>query len=174
MNFSEMYLTYYPKLVRFAKEFVMLEEDAENITQDVFADLWERRDSMSEIENVNAYLFRLVKNRSLDYLKRKISEQKYVESTQTSFEIELSLKLQSLDRFDACYFLEGNDTEILIRAAINSLPKRCRDIFLMSRLEGLKYKEISERLGISIKTVECQMGIALKKIRMKLRSCLAA
>lgn len=174
MNFSEMYLTYYPRLVRFAKEFVMLEEDAENITQDVFADLWERRDSMSEIENVNAYLFRLVKNRSLDYLKRKISEQKYVESTQTSFEIELSLKLQSLDRFDACYFLEGNDTEILIRAAINSLPKRCRDIFLMSRLEGLKYKEISERLGISIKTVECQMGIALKKIRMKLRICLAA
>ena len=174
MNFSEMYLTYYPKLVRFAKEFVMLEEDAENITQDVFADLWERRDSMSEIENVNAYLFRLVKNRSLDYLKRKISEQKYVESTQTSFEIELSLKLQSLDRFDACYFLEGNDTEILIRAAINSLPKRCRDIFLMSRLEGLKYKEISERLGISTKTVECQMGIALKKIRMKLRICLAA
>ena len=174
MNFSEMYLTYYPKLVRFAKEFVMLEEDAENITQDVFADLWERRDSMSEIENVNAYLFRLVKNRSLDYLKRKISEQKYVESTQTSFEIELSLKLQSLDRFDACYFLEGNDTEILIRAAINSLPKRCRDIFLMSRLEGLKYKEISERLGISIKTVECQMGRALKKIRMKLRICLAA
>ena len=174
MNFSEMYLTYYPKLVRFAKEFVMLEEDAENITQDVFADLWERRDSMSEIENVNAYLFRLVKNRSLDYLKRKISEQKYVESTQTSFEIELSLKLQSLDRFDACYFLEGNDTEILIRAAINSLPKRCRDIFLMSRLEGLKYKEISERLGLSRKTVECQMGIALKKIRMKLRICLAA
>ena len=97
-----------------------------------------------------------------------------MESTQTSFEIELSLKLQSLDRFDACYFLEGNDTEILIRAAINSLPKRCRDIFLMSRLEGLKYKEISERLGISIKTVECQMGIALKKIRMKLRICLAA
>ena len=145
----------------------MLEEDAENITQDVFADLWERRDSMSEIENVNAYLFRLVKNRSLDYLKRKISEQKYVESTQTSFEIELSLKLQSLDRFDACYFLEGNDTEILIRAAINSLPKRCRDIFLMSRLEGLKYKEISERLGISIKTVECQMGDSPKKIRMK-------
>lgn len=174
MNFSEMYLTYYPKLVRFAKEFVMLEEDAENITQDVFADLWERRDSMSEIENVNAYLFRLVKNRSLDYLKRKISEQKYVESTQTNFEIELSLKLQSLDRFDACYFSEGNETEILIRAAINSLPKRCRDIFLMSRLEGLKYKEISERLGISINTVECQMGIALKKLRGKLSICLAA
>lgn len=174
MTFSEMYLTYYPKLVRFAKEFVMLEEDAENITQDVFADLWERRDYIGEIENVNAYLFRLVKNRSLDFLKRKISEQKYVECMQTSFEIELSLKLQSLDRFDACYLMEGYDIEMLIRSAINSLPKRCRDIFLMSRMEGLKYKEISERLGLSINTVECQMGIALKRLRRKLSICLAA
>ena len=60
MSFSELYLMYYPKLVRFAKEFVVLEEDAENITQDVFTDLWERRDAIDHIENVNAYLYRLV------------------------------------------------------------------------------------------------------------------
>lgn len=174
MSFSEMYLTYYPKLVRFAKEFVILEEDAENITQDVFADLWERRNSMDHVENVNAYLFRLVKNRCLDHLKHKIFEQKYVEVMQTSFEIELNLKLQSLDRFDSSDMSVGNDTEILVRTAINSLPKRCRDIFLLSRIEGLKYKEISERLGISVNTVECQMGIALKKLRVKLSMCLAA
>ena len=149
MSFSEMYLTYYSKLVRFAREFVILEEDAENITQDVFTDLWERRDSMDHVENMNAYLFRLVKNRCLDHLKHKIFEQKYVEVMQTSFEIELNLKLQSLDRFDGSDMSVGNDTEILVRAAINSLPKRCRDIFLLSRMEGLKYKEISERLGIS-------------------------
>ena len=136
-----MYLTYYSKLVRFAREFVILEEDAENITQDVFTDLWERRDSMDHVENMNAYLFRLVKNRCLDHLKHKIFEQKYVEVMQTSFEIELNLKLQSLDRFDGSDMSVGNDTEILVRAAINSLPKRCRDIFLLSRMEGLKYKE---------------------------------
>lgn len=174
MSFSEMYLTYYPKLVRFAKEFVILEEDAENITQDVFADLWERQNSMDHVENVNAYLFRLVKNRCLDHLKHKIFEQKYVEVMQTSFEIELNLKLQSLDRFDSSDMSVGNDIEILVRTAINSLPKRCRDIFLLSRIEGLKYKEISERLGISVNTVECQMGIALKKLRVKLSMCLAA
>lgn len=174
MSFSEMYLTYYSKLVRFAREFVILEEDAENITQDVFTDLWERRDSMDHVENMNAYLFRLVKNRCLDHLKHKIFEQKYVEVMQTSFEIELNLKLQSLDRFDGSDMSVGNDTEILVRAAINSLPKRCRDIFLLSRMEGLKYKEISERLGISVNTVECQMGIALKKLRVKLGMCLAA
>lgn len=174
MSFSELYLMYYPKLVRFAKEFVVLEEDAENITQDVFTDLWERRDAINHIENVNAYLFRLVRNRCLDYLKHKVFEQKYVENVQASFEVELNLKLQSLDRFDVSDISEGNETERLVRDAINSLPKRCRDIFLLSRMKGLKYREISEKLGISVNTVECQMGIALKKLRVKLNVCLAA
>lgn len=163
MNFSELYLTYYSKLVRFAKEFVILEEDAENLTQDVFTDLWEKRDFITHIENMNAYLFRLVRNKCLDYLRHKVFEQRYVESVQTSW-----------DKFDMTDAAEGNDTEILVRAAINSLPKRCRDIFLLNRMEGLKYKEISEHLGISINTVECQMGIALKKLRTKLDVCLAA
>ena len=166
MSFSELYLIYYPKLVRFAKEFVMSEEDAENITQDVFTDLWEKRESMNHIENMNAYLF--------DYLKHKVFEQKYVENVKASFEIELNLKLQSLDRFDVYDISERNQMENLIRDAINSLPKRCRDIFLLSRMEGLKYREISERLGISVNTVECQMGIALKKLRAKLNVTLAA
>ena len=174
MSFSELYLMYYPTPVRFAKEFVVLEEDAENITQDVFTDLWERRDAIDHIENVNAYLFRLVRNRCLDYLKHKVFEQKYAENVQASFEIELNLKLQSLDRFDVSDISEGNETERLVRDAINSLPKRCRDIFLLSRMKGLKYREISEKLGISVNTVECQMGIALKKLRVKLNVCLAA
>ncbi|WP_025833133.1 RNA polymerase sigma-70 factor [Bacteroides rodentium] len=174
MVFSELYLIYYPKLVRFAREFVMQAEDAENITQDVFADLWEKRDSIDYIDNMNAYLFRLVKNRCLDYLKHKIFEQRYVENAQISFEIEWGIKLQSLDRFSVSDISEENDMEISIRIAINSLPKRCRDIFLLSRMEGLKYKEISERLGISVNTVECQMSIALKKLRVKLGMCLAA
>lgn len=169
-----MYLTYYPKLVRFAKEFVILEEDAENITQDVFTDLWERPNSMIHIENMNAYLFRLVKNKCLDHLKRKISERRYTETIQNSFELELYLKLQSLDQFDSCILSEGKEIEVLIHAAIDSLPERCREIFLLSRIENLKYREISERLGISVNTVECQIGIALKKLRIRLCVCLAA
>ena len=110
----------------------------------------------------------------LDYLKHKVFEQKYVENVKASFEIELNLKLQSLDRFDVYDISERNQMENLIRDAINSLPKRCRDIFLLSRMEGLKYREISERLGISVNTVECQMGIALKKLRAKLNVTLAA
>ena len=174
MNFPDLYLIYYPKLVRFAKNFVMLEEDAENITQDVFADFWEKRESMDHIENINAYLFKLVRNRCLDYLKHKVFEQKYVENVQASFEVELNLKMQSLERFDVLDTYEVNEMEKLVREAINSLPKKCRTIFLLSRMEGLKYREISERLGISINTVECQMGIALKKLRVMLNMRLAA
>lgn len=174
MGFSELYITYYPKLVRFAKEFVILEEDAENITQDVFTDLWEKRDSLDLVENINAYLFRLVKNKCLDHLKHKIFEQRYAEHIQTTFEIELNLKLQSLDRLDVCVVSEGNEVEMLIHSAINSLPGRCREIFVLSRFEKLKYREISERLGISLNTVECQMSIALKRLREKLSISLAA
>ena len=96
MNFSELYLTYYSKLVRFAKEFVIQEEDAENITQDVFIILWENRDFIEHIDNMNAYLFRLVRNKCLDYLKHKVFEQRYVESVQTSYEVDV---------------LEDNDTD---------------------------------------------------------------
>lgn len=101
-------------------------------------------------------------------------EQKYVENVQASFEVELNLKMQSLDRFDVLDIYEGNEMEKLVREAINSLPKKCRAIFLLSRMEGLKYREISERLGISVNTVECQMGIALKKLRVMLNMRLAA
>ena len=75
---------------------------------------------MNHIENMNAYLFRLVRNKCLDYLKHKVFEQKYVENVKASFEIELNLKLQSLDRFDVYDISERNQMEKLIRDAINS------------------------------------------------------
>lgn len=171
MGFSELYLAYYAKLVRFATTFVIFEEDAENIVQDVFTGLWTNIECLDQIENINAYLYRLVRNRCLDHLKHKVFEQKYAENMQSSFETEMHLKLQSLDRFDVCMVSEEKETMKNIRAAINSLPERCREIFMLSRFEGLKYKEISAHLGISVNTVECQMGIALKKLRVKLQVC---
>ncbi len=170
MNFRETYFTYYPKLVRFATEFVVLKEDAENITQDVFMDLWERQDSLDHVENMNAYIFRLVKNRCLDHLKHKLSEEKYAATMQDDF--EFGLKQQSLDRLNAD-IVSMENLENQIMAAINSLPEKCNEIFILSRFEGLKYKEISERLGISVNTVENQMSIALRKLKSKLKTVLS-
>lgn len=171
MDFSQTYLTYFPKVVRFSTEFVLFKEDAENIAQDVFINLWERKDALDYIENMNAYIFKLAKNKCLDYLKRKLSEEKYATTIQNNFELEL--KIQSLDRFDVQAMTEEN-MEKRIQEAIDSLPERCREIFILSRFEGLKYREISERLGVSVNTVENQMSIALKKLRPKLKATLSA
>jgi len=172
ISFSGLYILYHSKLTRFAKEYVIVGEDAENIVQDVFVILWERRDSLHLVENMNAYLFRLVRNKCLDHLRYKITSEKYNKTVQNAFEIELTLKLQSLDRLDG-NFISEKSMESIISEAINSLPEKCREIFLSSRIEGLKYKEISERFGISINTVENQISIALRKLRIKLKNYLS-
>ena len=173
-DFSELYVAYYPKLIRFAKDFVPFEEDAENLTQDVFLGLWERWDTDLHIENMNAYLYALVRNRCLDYLRHKVFEQKYAERVQKAYDMKLTRWMHSSYQGDTAALSERKEMEQLVRKAIDSLPKRCRDVFLLSRVEGLKYKEISIRLGISVNTVECQIVIALKKLRARLYPCLSA
>ncbi len=173
IDFSEIYLKYYCKLMRFAAEFVAFEEDAKDIIQDVFVNLWERKDSFTYIQNVNAYVFRLTRNKCIDYLKHRIIQDKYVANIQSAYEQELYLKLQSLEEFDV-NIVFGENLDKIIARAINSLPGRCREIFLLSRYEGLKYKEISGRLNLSINTIETQMSIALRKLRRELKSYLSA
>lgn len=167
-DFTDLYITYYTKLLRFAGEYVLSVEDGENIVQDVFLKLWEKQELLPLVENINAYLFKLIRNRCLDHLKHQLSVEKYTKNAQDAFQVELSLKLQSLDQLDENIFKDEN-IEKVIMDAIHTLPDRCQEIFILSKIEGLKYKEISERLGISVNTVENQIGIALKKLRLKLK-----
>ncbi len=168
-DFSEIYLAYYPKLLRFATEYVISEEDAENVVQDLFVYLWENRILMANAMNLNAYLFRLVRNRCIDFLRGKIREENRNKKIQETFEIELRLKLDSLEDFDKQGYTE-DDIEKLISEAIDSLPERCRQIFIMSKMERMKYTEIAALLSLSINTVENQMGIAMKKLKAKLKN----
>jgi len=164
MDFSEIYKSFYPKLVRFATVFVIYEEDAENIIQDLFLGLWERKDSLKSIENMNAYMYKLAKNKCLDHLKHKMVKDKFIANTQSFYEQEISLKMQSLECFNIELASEER-VEKIVSKAIDSLPPKCREIFVLSRHDGLKYKEISDRLSISVNTVETQMCIAFKKLR---------
>jgi RNA polymerase sigma-70 factor (ECF subfamily) len=167
-HFSEIYLAYYSRLILFAKEYVVSIEDAENTVQDMFLFLWENREMLHTINNPDAYFFTLIKNRSIDFLRKKIHEMDRNKKIQSSFESELKLKLDSLNMFDTCGLSDEN-IETILQEAIGSLPEKCREIFLLSRVDGLKYKEISEKLNISINTVENQMSIALRKLRVKLK-----
>lgn len=162
-NFDKIYVSYFTRLHRFAKEYVMSDEDAENIVQDVFMMLWEKRRVLNVQISLTAYLFSLVKNKCIDYLRRKVIAEEYKQ--------ELNMKLSSLEEISRA-FASDEDIEKFIQNAINKLPKRCREIFIMSRIEGKKYQEIADELNISVNTVENQMSIALKKLRVELKEYL--
>ena len=162
-NFDRIYVTYYSRMLRFAREYVLFEEDAENVVQDVFLLLWEKREVLDIQVSLVSYLFSLVKNRSLDYLRHKVVAEEYKQ--------ELTFKLLALEQLNYTLTSE-EDIEKVVANAIDKLPERCREIFLKSRIEGMKYREIADELDISMNTVENQMSIALKKLRIELKDYL--
>lgn len=171
VDFEQFYITWYSRAKYFAREYVHSESDAENIIQDVFLHLYERRDLMDAYTNLTAYLFTSIKNRCLDYLCKWVLEQETAQGVQDEFEMELRMKYDSLEIFNT-QFSDETDIGELLDNALQKLPERCRNIFIMNKLEGKKQKEIAEELNLSINTVESQMGIAYKKLREELKDCL--
>lgn len=162
-NFDEIYIIYYSRMLRFAKEFVVFEEDAENIVHDVFLLLWEKREVLDIHISMVSYLFTLVKNKCMDHLRHKIVADEY--------EQELKAKLYALEQLNYS-FSSDEEIEKILSNAIGKLPVKCREIFIKSRIEGKKYQEIATELNISVNTVENQISIALKKLRIELKDYL--
>ena len=163
-EFEEIYLSFYPRLKRFAQEYVISEADAENIVQDVFLDLWERRAFVSSSINLTSYLFTNIKNKCIDFLRHRMVMQNAANKMQEEYELALQIKLQSLQAFDEHIFSNA-DMEAVIADAIQSLPEKCRQIFVMNKIEGKKQKTIAKELNLSIHTVESQMAIAYRKLK---------
>lgn len=168
VDFEEVYVSYFSKMKYFAQEYVLSEEDAENIVQDVFTDLWEKREVLSFHINLVAFLFTSIKNRCIDHLRHKIITQEVATQLQEEYSVTLRLKYDSLESFDQNLFSE-QDIEQIISKAINTLPDKCKEIFIKSKIEGKKQKVIAEELNISVNTVETQMGIAYKKLKAELK-----
>lgn len=162
-NFDRVYLLYFSRMFRFAKEYVIQDEDAENIVQDVFLMLWEKKDQIRIDTNLAGYLFTLTKYKSLDFLRHKVIQEEFVS--------EYVLKLQALEQMNYSFSTDA-ELQLIIDRAIGKLPDKCKDIFIKSRIERKKYREIAEELQISVKTVENQMVIALKKLREELKEYL--
>lgn len=166
-QFIDLYELYFTRMVRFSQVYVGNEQDAENLVQDVFLYLWEHQEALSKIENMDAFLFVLIKNRCLNFLKRQ-SFLLYVNDERA---ISCKLNIDALGQFEEI-FGSVSEIEEVIRKAIAQLPNRCREIFILSKIEKMKYKEIAEKLDISVNTVENQMSIALKKLRNELKEYL--
>lgn len=169
--FSGIYERYFPKLLRFSLFYVLSEEEAENIVQDIFEGIWNRMEILEGIRNMDAFLFTLIKNRCIDYLRNQLSINDKKHKLQEVVGKEYGFKLFSLQQIDET-LLSVDEVETLLQNAIEKLPERCREIFLLSRIEGLKNREIAERLQLSVSTVENQMTIAIRKLKLELKDYL--
>jgi len=149
----------YPRVNRFVSYLINSRELKEEVISDVFFTVWQQREKLGEIENFNAFLFTIARNKSLDCLKR---------SLHTRSIDEIPLGIASLDHSPEDRLIHRELYEE-ISSAIDALPEKCKLVFLMAKEQGLKYREIAEVLKISEKTVNAQMVIALKKLNAALQ-----
>jgi RNA polymerase sigma-70 factor (ECF subfamily) len=170
-DFKRIYTSYYPGMMRFVRTYGLSREDAENIVHDAFAEVWEVRSNyLGRMNHLLAFLFTTLKNRCIDYLRHQIVVRETEDALQEEFRLDMQMKFDSLRAFDEDVLLSGESIETLISKAIQSLPEKCREIFIKSKLEGKKQKEIAAELHISVNTVETQMGIAYRKLKQKLEN----
>lgn len=161
---KELFHRVFPRLFDFARKITKENQVAEDIIQDIFIQVWEKKHQIESI-NIEAYLFRLVRNRCLDYIKFiKVINEKEIEL----YSIQ---KYEELYRIDFIrnepYLLIQEELKNEIERTIESLPPRCKEVFLLSKIEGLKNREIAEKLQINIKNVERHLSRAIKTFREK-------
>jgi RNA polymerase sigma-70 factor (ECF subfamily) len=143
----------------YASVMLYYDSHAEEIVQNMFVRLWERRDLLDVQTSVKAYLYKCVHNDCLNYIKHKKIKARYQDHAAFTMNDQAE---RTSDK------LVLGELQNRLQAAMNELPEQCRTIFQMSRFEELKYREIAEELGLSVKTVESQMGKALRILRVKL------
>ena len=156
--FDALFRAYYPPLVGVAESILRRRALAEEVTQDVFLELWRRHESLVVTESLRSYLFRAVRNRALNHLRH--------ERVELSGPAGDAAVLSTPATAPAT--LEEEEIEAALREAVATLPDRCRAVFELSRVHGLRHAEIAEVLGISVKTVEVQITRALRVVRASL------
>jgi RNA polymerase sigma-70 factor (ECF subfamily) len=160
--FRQLFAVYFPRLNDFAQKVTRDDGISQDIVQEVFVKVWEKRSEITDI-NPEAFLFRLVRNRCIDYIKHlKVINNRMQE-------VRVESKYEELYRIDFIgnepYVLIEEEIKNKIDSTIRNLPERCREVFILSRMQGLKNREIAEKLNISIKNVERHLSRASQSFR---------
>ena len=159
--FESLFRSSYEPLCRYACQFVDNMDTAEEIVQDLFYILWKERQTLQIFTSVNGYLYRSVKNKSLQYVEKQKVRDTYRQMNAENTMIETYTPQEEL---------EYKELEQQIQETLRRLPERRQKIFQMNRMEGKKYNEIAQELQISVKTVEAEISKALRELREKYNS----
>ncbi len=154
---QSLFTAYYAQLVGVADGMLRDRAAAEDVVQEVMVELWRRRENIEVQTSLRAYLFRSVRNRALNHLRH--------------LRVAPRADLDAADQIPtpaADQGLAAREIEAALREAVATLPTRCREVFELSRVQGLSYSEIADAMEISVKTVEAQMGKALRVLRVAL------
>jgi RNA polymerase sigma-70 factor, ECF subfamily len=158
-QFESLFRSSYVSLVKYARTLIKDHDSAEEIVQDLFFRLWKDKEKLNIESSLTGYLFRSVHNKCLHFIDHSKVVERHAE--------EMSY-IQPEKQENPSDILQYKELQVKIAEILERLPKRCGQIFYLSRFEGLKYAEIAEKLSVSVKTVESNMGRALKEFRKEL------
>lgn len=156
LAYKALFIKLHKSLCQFAYGILKSQQDAQDVVSDVFITIWEKRNQLTDITSPLAYCYTAVKNRSLNILKQQ-KRQKELDNSEW-------LVPQNSVYFNPENLMMTEEIIQQIRLAIQNLPSRCRLIFKLTKDDGLKYREVAELLNISVKTVEAQMAIAMRRL----------
>lgn len=154
--FRQLFMSYFPRVKYFIAHLTKSENIAEELAQDVFMKIWERREHLQIAGSFNSYVYRMAKNAALNHLRRKYLEESYLEEYESQAEPTIEGDLYA------------REMELLEKLTVSRMPRKRRVVYEMSRRDGLTNDEIAHRMGISKKTVENHLNLALKEIRKTL------
>jgi len=157
LAFDEVYKLFSQKLFSFVFKILKNEAEVDDIVQEVFVKLWESRNKLEDYNLLNSYIFTIAYNNSIDLIRKRISNNKYLEHLKYSATLNLTPSIISQ--------IEFNELNSQVEKLIANLPNRQKQVYLLHREEGLTYSEIAKQLGISKNTVEIHMVKALKYLR---------
>jgi len=158
-EFEALFKSHYTMLVGYARKLLHDQEQAEDAVQQLFVNLWEKRASIEVEGSWKSYLLRSTHNSCLNQIKHQKIK---AEHAQQALASEVTSEQRDL--------LEEEEFRQKVKQAVQSLPPQCKKIFLMSRIQGKKYQQIAAELNLSVKTIENQMGKALKTLREDLKT----
>lgn len=161
-QFTLLFKTHYETLCRFAYQYVLDTNTAQDICQSVFVNLWHKRQTIDQHKSIKSYLYTAVKNRSLNHLR---DHKKYRSKV-------LDLDSGAFDIAEDFATVDAEEIREKVQLALSELPEKCRQVFEMSRFQHMKYREIADELNISPKTVEAHMSKAMKMLRQSLKGLL--